>query len=52
MVDITARQEIGNFFYGYRFGDILSSVPQNRPAEIILGLAMKVGQSRTTDLQN
>ena len=36
-------------FYGYGFGDILSSVPQNRLAEIILGLEMKGNQSRTTD---
>ena len=46
---IAAREEIGKFFYKYGFGDILSSVPQNRLAEMILGLAMKENQSRTTD---
>ena len=46
---IAAREEIGKFFYKYGFGDILSSVPQNRLAEMILGLAMKGNQSRTTD---
>ena len=50
MVDIvTARQEIGKFFYKYGFGETLSSVPQNRLAEIISSLAMKGNQSKTTD---
>lgn len=50
MVDIiTARQEIGKFFYKYGFGNILSSVPQNRLAEMISSLAVKGNQSRTTD---
>ena len=50
MVDIvTARQEIGKFFYKYGFGEILSGVPQNRLAEIISSLAMKGNQSKTTD---
>ena len=50
MVDIiAARQETGKFFYKYGFGDLLSSVPQNRLSEIIFGLAMKGNQSRTTD---
>ena len=50
MVDIvTARQEIGKFFYQYGFGEKLSSVPQNRLTEIISSLAMKGNQSKTTD---
>ena len=50
MVDmIAARKEIGKFFYGKGFGEILSSVPQNRLAEIIASLAMKGNQGRTTD---
>ena len=50
MVDIvTARQEIGKFFYEYGFGEILSGVPQNRLTEIISSLAMKGNQSKTTD---
>lgn len=50
MVDIvTARQEIGKFFYKYGFGEKLSSVPQKRLAEIITSLAMKGNQSKTTD---
>ena len=50
MVDmITARQAIGKFFYAYGFGEILSSVPQNRLGEIIAGLSMKGNQSKTTD---
>ena len=50
MVDIaTARQEIGKFFYKYGFGEKLSSVPQNRLAEIISSPAMKGNQSKTTD---
>ena len=50
MVDIiAAREETGKFFYKYGFGDILSSVPQNRLTEIIYSLAMKGNQSRTTD---
>ena len=46
---ITAREEIGKFFYQYGFGQILSGVPQERLAEIISGLAMKGNQSKTTD---
>lgn len=50
MVDIvTARHEIGKFFYEYGFGEILSGVPQNRLTEIISSLAMKGNQSKTTD---
>ena len=50
MVDIiAAREEMGKFFYKYGFGNILSSVPQNRLTEIISSLAMKGNQSRTTD---
>lgn len=50
MVDIiTARQEIGKFFYENGFGELLSSVPQNRLVEIICSLAMKGNQSKTTD---
>ena len=50
MVDmITARQAIGKFFYAYGFGEILSSVPQNRLGEIIAGLSMKGNQSKKTD---
>ena len=36
-------------FYRYGFGENLSSVPQNRLAEIICSLAMKGNQSKTTD---
>ena len=46
---IAAREETGKFFYKYGFGNILSSVPQNRLTEIISSLAMKGNQSRTTD---
>lgn len=50
MVNIIAsRTQIGKFFYEYGFSEILSSVPQNRLGEIIIGLAMKGNQSKTTD---
>ena len=50
MVDmITARQEIGKFFYECEFGALLSSVPQNRLIEIISSLTMKGNQGKTTD---
>ena len=50
MIDmITAKQEIGKFFYECGFGTILSSVPQNRLSEIISSLTMKGNQSKTTD---
>ena len=50
MVDIiAARQEIGKFFYENGFGELLSSVPQNRLVEIISSLAMTGNQSKTTD---
>jgi len=49
MADIaTAQHEIGKFFYEYGFGEKMSSVPQNRPAEIISSLAIKGNQSKTT----
>ena len=50
MVDmIAAQQEIGKFFYENGFGELLSSVPQNRLGEIIFSLAKKGNQSKTTD---
>ena len=50
MVDIiAAKKATGKFFYRYRFGENLSSVPQNRLTEIICSLAMKGNQSKTSD---
>ena len=46
---ITAKEQIGKLFYENGFGEILSSVPQNRLAEIISSLCLKGNQSRTTD---
>lgn len=50
MIDIIpATREIGKFFWEYGFNEILTSVPQKRLGDMILGLAMKGNQCHTTD---
>lgn len=46
---IPAARRISKFFWEYGFNEILTSVPQARLRDIIMGLAMKGNQSRTTD---
>lgn len=38
---IAAKKEIGKFFFRYGFQNVLSSVPQHRLGEMVIGLAMK-----------
>ena len=50
MVNMVAgKAEIGKFFFRHGFQKLLTSVPQQRLEEMVIGLAMKGNQSRTTD---
>jgi len=46
---IAGKEETGKFFFRFGFESILTSVPQRRLGEMLIGLAMKGNQSRTTD---
>ena len=46
---IAGKAETGKFFFQYGFQRLLTSVPQRRLEEMVIGLAMKGNQSRTTD---
>lgn len=46
---IAGKVETGKFFFGHGFQELLISVPQQRLGEMVIGLAMKGNQSRTTD---
>ena len=46
---IAGKAEIGKFFFRYGFQKLLSSVPQRRLGDMLIGLALKGNQSRTTD---
>ena len=46
---IAGKAEIGKFFFEHGFQKLLSSVPQRRLGDMLIGLALKGNQSRTTD---
>lgn len=46
---IAETEAIGKFFFQYGFQEIMTSVPQRLLGDMIIGLAMKGNQSRTTD---
>ena len=47
---IAGKAETGKFFLRYGFQKLLTSVPQRRLEDMVIGLAMKGNQSRTTDI--